>query len=141
MGTFRGSVQVGDPNGRRFETVEALVDTGASYTSVPAPLLARLRAVAHTRDAFALASDEVVTWDIGQTWVRAQGRTVITLVVSGEPGAAPVLGADTLEGVRPGPDPVGRRLVPVRALHAEARALRARALATAKARAMKERSA
>jgi len=35
MGTFRVEIQIGDPAGRRYETVTALVDTGADYTLLP----------------------------------------------------------------------------------------------------------
>jgi len=43
MGTFRVSVEIGDPAGERFEPVEALVDTGAGYTVVPRSILESLR--------------------------------------------------------------------------------------------------
>ena len=116
MGTFRVSVEIGDPAGERFETVEALVDTGATYTTLPAPMLMRLGVTPHTRDTFELADGGTAVWDIGRTWVRVAGRTELTLVVFGDPHAAPVLGAYTLEGVRLAADPVRRRLVPVPAL-------------------------
>ncbi|MCY4110168.1 MAG: hypothetical protein OXG11_14235 [Chloroflexi bacterium] len=41
MGTFSIELQVGDPLGSRFETVEAIVDLGATYTVLPACLLER----------------------------------------------------------------------------------------------------
>ena len=42
MGTFAVSIEVGDPEGRRYEQFEALVDTGASYTFLPASMLRSL---------------------------------------------------------------------------------------------------
>ena len=39
MGIFYVDMEIGDPSGRSFETVEALVDTGASYTVMPPSLL------------------------------------------------------------------------------------------------------
>ncbi len=42
MGTVKVSIQIGDPQGRRFEQVEALVDTGASDTVIPGTVLERL---------------------------------------------------------------------------------------------------
>src|SRR2546426_7445032 len=56
MGTFRVAIEIGDAAGERWETVEALVDTGATYTTVPAELLRRLGVAPHARDAFVLAS-------------------------------------------------------------------------------------
>lgn len=113
MGTFRVQVEIGDVTGERWETVEALVDTGATYTMAPAPLLRRLGIVPHMRDVFTLADGSHAEHDIGRGWVRVGGRSEITLVVFGEAGADPLLGAYSLEGLRLAPDPVGRRLIPV----------------------------
>ncbi|MFN3476955.1 MAG: retroviral-like aspartic protease family protein, partial [Candidatus Methylomirabilales bacterium] len=98
---------------KQWEPVEALVDTGASYTVVPGSLLARLGVIPCVRDTFLLADGRRIERDIGQTWVRVDGRSVITLVVFGEEGMESLLGAYTLEGVRLLPDPVNRRLIPV----------------------------
>ena len=116
MGTFQIEIEIGDPQGERFEQVSTLVDTGSTYTVVPRPLLERLGVQPHTRDRFRWADGRVVEEDIGRTWVRVDGRSEITLVVFGEEGASPLLGAYTLEGFRLAPDPVGRRLVPVEGL-------------------------
>ena len=43
MGTFSADMEIGDRNGTGFETVNALVDTGATYTVLPASLLRSLR--------------------------------------------------------------------------------------------------
>ena len=42
MGTFRITVEIADPRGQRFEAVEMLVNTGATFTKVPRDLLERL---------------------------------------------------------------------------------------------------
>jgi len=42
MGTFRYTIQVGPLDGSRMETLEALVDTGATYTRIPRPIRERL---------------------------------------------------------------------------------------------------
>jgi clan AA aspartic protease len=112
MGTFKVRMEIGDATGERWETLEALVDTGATYTMVPAPLLKRLGVNPHTRDVFTLADGRHVEHDIGHGWIRVDGRTVITLVVFGDAASEPLLGAYALEGVRLAPDPVGRCLVP-----------------------------
>jgi predicted aspartyl protease len=113
VGTFHTSIEIGDPTGQRYETVEALVDAGATYTTVPAPLLESLGVMPHVRDAFLLADGRRAERDIGRTWVRVDGRAELTLVVFGSPGTQSLLGAYTLEGLRLAADPVGRRLVPV----------------------------
>jgi aspartyl protease family protein len=113
MGTFRVSVEVGDPAGERYEAVDVVVDTGATYTVLPATLLRRLAVIPHARATFVLADGRQVEREIGRTWIRVDGRTELTLVVFGEPGGQPLLGAYALEGLRLAADPVGRRLTPV----------------------------
>ena len=113
MGTFRVSIEIGDATGQRYEPVEALVDTGATYTTIPAPFLERLGVIPHVRDTFVLADGRQVDRDIGRAWVRIDGRAELTLVVFGDPVAEALLGAYTLDGLRLAADPVGRRLIPV----------------------------
>ncbi len=45
-----------------------------------------------------------------------RGQTLPTLVVFGDEGSIPLLGAYTLEGFGLAADPINRRLVPVRGL-------------------------
>lgn len=113
MGTFRIRIEIGDPQGRRYQPVEALVDTGSTFTTLPTSLLKGLGVVPHDRRPFDLADGRRVELEVGQTWVRIDGRTEITRVVFGGEGSEPVLGAVTLETFLLAPDPVGRRLVPV----------------------------
>src|SRR2546425_10894470 len=56
MGTFRVEIEVGDPTGGRFERIDALADTGATYTSLPHPPLDGIRVTPHPRDSFPLAA-------------------------------------------------------------------------------------
>ena len=112
MGTFRYPIEIGDPQGQRYERVEALVDTGASYTVVPASLLQRLGVTPHDRIPFILADGRQIERDIGRTWLRVDGKTEVTLVVFSDEGTEPLLGAYALEGLRLGVDPYNRRLVP-----------------------------
>ncbi|MBI4236435.1 MAG: retroviral-like aspartic protease family protein [Chloroflexi bacterium] len=113
MGTFHVTVQIGDPRGTRFETVEALVDTGASHTRVPRSTLERLGVRPEERWPFRLADDREAEYDVAETQVHIDGRTRSSIVVFGEEGSEALLGAHTLEGFRLGVDPVGRRLIPV----------------------------
>lgn len=113
MGTFHVVVEVGDPEGRRSDRVEALVDTGSTYLSLPRPLLEALGVVPHTSDRFVSADGREAECEIGHALLKIGGRETITLVVFAEPDRPPLLGAYALEGLRLAPDPVARRLVPV----------------------------
>ena len=116
MGTFSVNIEIGSPEGAQFESLLALVDTGASYTTLPAEMLGRLRVVPSERRQFQLADDTIVERDVGLTQVRINGRVMPTLVVFEPVGTVALLGAYTLEGFGLGVDPVRRRLVPVRGL-------------------------
>ena len=113
MGTFRVQMEIGDPDGERFQTVEALVDTGATYTSAPASLLRQLGIAPRNTGAFILADGSRSERQIGQTWVRLDDESNIVPVVFADERSTPLLGAVTLEIFRLGVDPVGKRLIPV----------------------------
>ena len=117
MGTFHVDIEIGDPQGLRYEPVEALVDTGAAYTSVPQPLLEALGVVPHEHAWLQLADGRLVERALGRAWVRVGQRAEPTIVIFAEPGSPTLLGAYSLEGLRLAPDPVGRRLVPVTSLY------------------------
>ena len=55
MGIFQVELEIGDPNGQRFESINAMVDTGASYTLIPAPLLRELGIAPHAERTLTLA--------------------------------------------------------------------------------------
>lgn len=116
MGTFRHSIELGAGPTGPFEALEALVDTGATYTTVPATVLRRLGVTPHRQETFLLADGRRVARPLGRAWVRINGRDEATVVVFGDEGAV-LLGAYTLEGLGLAADPVNRRLVPLPELY------------------------
>lgn len=116
MRIFRYPLQVGDPEGLTFEEVEALVDTGVTFTVVPASVLQRLGIARQETVRFRLADGSIVDRDIGETQVRVDGRTLATVVVFGEDQSPALLGVYTLERALLAVDPVGQRLIPTDAL-------------------------
>lgn len=111
--TFRVAIEIGDPQGEHWEKVEALVDTGISYTWLPGSLLQGLGVGPAFRFPFLLADGRRIERDMAETRVRLNGQERTTLVVFGDEGTQPLLGAYTLEGFGLAPDPVGRRLISV----------------------------
>ena len=116
MGTFRKEIEIGSPDGSRFEAVTALVDTGAGITALPASALRGLEVTPHDQLTFALADGRRIQRDVGQTWIRIDGRAVITLVVFGDEGMQPLLGAYSLQGLMLAVDTPNERLVRTEAL-------------------------
>ena len=103
LGTFSANIEIGDPDGMRFEVVNALVDTGASVTTLPSSLLEGLGVVPHTEFRFVLADGREIQRSVGRTWIRTEDRTEdrteITLVVFADEDVEPLLGAYSLQGL------------------------------------------
>lgn len=116
VGTFRHPIQVGRLDGTVFETIEALVDTGATYTWIPRPILERLAIPAADRRRLQMANGQIVERESGWILVTADGVTVPTICIFGDPESVPLLGAVTLEECSLAPDPIRQRLIPVNAL-------------------------
>ena len=118
MGTFSVMLEVKSTNGGEYASVEALVDTGASYTVLGEDLLASLGIQPDEQEQFQLGDDSIVEWDIGEARMRLGGSERTTPVAFGPPGVSPLLGALTLQIFRLTVDPMNERLVrlpPVRA--------------------------
>ena len=116
MGTFRVAIEIGDPQGHRWETLDALVDTGASYTWAPRDVLARLGVRPQFLREFVTADERVIERDMAVVMARLNGQALPTPVVFGDEGSLPLLGAVTLEEFGLGIDPLNRRLIPVRGM-------------------------
>ena len=116
MGTFSVRIAIGDQERERWTTLDALVDTGASITSVPASVLRDLGVEPITRKRFRFAQGETRSMDVGQTWIRVEGEEVVTLVLFNQEGTPPLLGALALEALFVAVDPVAQKLVPAEGL-------------------------
>ena len=116
MGTFTWPMRVSSMDRKRSRDVEAMVDTGAFYTTLPGALLRELGVEPTGRQWFEVADGRVVPMDIGRAWVMIDGEEEITLVAFGPDNALTLLGAYTLEGLRLAADPTSQRLVPIQIL-------------------------
>jgi len=95
------------------ETVQAMVDSGATLSFASADLLRRLGVQPNQRRRFQLADGRAQEFEIGQVVTRVDDREVVTLCVFGESTGPTLLGAYTLEGLFLGVDPYHQRLIPV----------------------------
>lgn len=111
VGTFSTRIEIGTPGSDRFVSMEAIVDTGASYSMFPRRTLEQLGIRPIDQDEFTLADGRTVRRDVAVATVRLDGRVRPTICVVGEEGTKPLLGAITLEAFGLAADPVNRRLV------------------------------
>jgi predicted aspartyl protease len=92
------------------EKVEFLVDSGAIYSIVPTPILARLDIRPLAVQEFRLANGEKITRKKGVAVFKYGERIGGADVVFGEEGDAVLLGAFTLEALGLALDPLRREL-------------------------------
>ena len=112
MGTFKWPLRISSMDGQQARDIEAAVDTGATYTTLPARLLRELGVAPIGKRRLLLADGRRIELDYGQAWATIDGESVVTLVIFGEDNAPALLGAYTLEGLALAVDPVEQRLVP-----------------------------
>jgi predicted aspartyl protease len=112
MGTFRHQIVVARLDGGASETVEALVDTGATYTWIPRQTLDRLGVTPTGRRRLQLADGQIIERESGLVLITVDGITVATTCIFGDPGSLPLMGAVTLEECGLAPDPVRQLLIP-----------------------------
>ena len=116
MGTFTHPITLIGPSGSETETVDALVDTGATFTSIPSPILERLGVMPVRRIRLGLANGEVVEGSMGEVVAQLDGERSTIWCIFSPPDAPPLIGAHTLEAFLLTVDPVEQRLEPKDAL-------------------------
>ena len=112
VGTFNWPLRISSMDGQRTQDIEATVDTGAAYTTLPTTLLRDLGVAPIGKRRLLLADGRRIEMDIGRAWVTIDGESEVTVVVFGGDNAPPLLGAYTLEGLGLAVDPLGQRLIP-----------------------------
>jgi len=112
MTAFSVRVDIGDQQGQRFQPVDALVDTGSTYTWIARSVLEGLDLRPIGQREFELADGRRVFYDTVWTMVRLDGNTLPTLIIFGDEGTQALLGVVTLEEFGLGVDAVNERLIP-----------------------------
>ena len=97
---------------RRSESLSGVVDTGASYTVVPATILDGLGIEREQSINFTLADGSQREMDIGWVQMELEGRTGHVYVVFGPSNSPVILGAMALETFALAADAKNRVLIP-----------------------------
>jgi predicted aspartyl protease len=112
MGTFHTRVGVGNPANREFQWVDALVDTGATYSMMPASLLDQLLHLSPTRDVvFTLADGSGQRHGVGEARFKIEDQEQTSPVIFG-PEDIYLLGATSLQTFGLIADTSNHRLIP-----------------------------
>ena len=105
MGTF--TVTVGLPGRKK---VDALVDTGATFSKLPAPLLRRLGIEPDFATKVELGDGRIIRREVGYVRLTLGRKSALVPVMFGGRDEEPLVGATTLEILGLAPDPLHRRL-------------------------------
>jgi clan AA aspartic protease len=113
MGLFRVQLEVLPADGGSPQIESVLVDTGASYLSLPRGRLLSLGYSPVDQQAVVFATGQREFWDVAEVRVRLDGRERTVLSFLAPDGAPSLLGAQTLETFGLGVDPLAKQLIPV----------------------------
>lgn len=93
---FKVAVGVASPGSGEFQDIDAVVDTGAAHSFLPASFLEDLGVARKRPRAFKLADGTRKSYDLGEARFRIEGREMNSPVVFGDEETC-LLGATTLE--------------------------------------------
>lgn len=117
VSTFTVPVTIANPRDPEQRlTLELLVDTGSTWTVLPAEVVERLGLPTPSTRTVKLANGETVTFGKGNVAMWIDGEEITTVFLAGPPGTQGLLGAVTLEEFALAPDPVNKALVPIKGL-------------------------
>ena len=114
VGTFTVEVTFRSPHDReRTRTMFLLVDTGATWTTLPQDVVETFECAPVSHRRVRLASGHVETRPMTIVLVTLEAQELPTVCLVGPAAGPALLGAVTLEEFGLSVDPVARRLVPV----------------------------
>ncbi len=117
MGIFNARIGIANPQAGEFQWVDALVDTGAIHTMLPASLLEQTLNLAPTRQlAFEVADGQQHIFGFGYAIFRIEDLEAPSPVIFG-PEDQYVLGSTTLRNFNRIADTTHHRLIPTPRLH------------------------
>jgi predicted aspartyl protease len=111
VSTFFYPMTVRGPNGDL--TVDALVDTGATFSSLPAATLEQLGVRPRRVVRLRLADGSTHEQRVGPVEIGLNGESDVMPIMFGEAQSPPSIGAITLEILQLGVDPVAETLKPI----------------------------
>ena len=113
MGTFYVTLRVADRFRERYASVDALVDTGATHTSLPESLLDELGIERELTARFKLADNRIIEYPMGGALIELEGEADTCPVMFAPDDATPLVGTVTLRTLGLGVSAAGEKLVPV----------------------------
>ena len=117
MGLFHTTIEVGNPANPVYHQIEPIVDTGATYSMLPASLLEKTLGLSPTEEmVFPLDAGGQRTYGLGEARLRYEGRERTMPVIFGSEDVY-LLGSVSLESFGLIADTTRHQLVPSRELY------------------------
>lgn len=117
MGLFSVPMTVVGAAADRSVTIQALVDTGASHSMVPANILGQLGIIPTGQMRIRTADNRIVAVLLGESQIEVEGRRASATVLFQPVGSRPILGVSTLEALDFGVYTLYEQLIPGEVLH------------------------
>ena len=112
LGTFRVDFTLRNPSSGQSRALNGLVDTGASYTVIPAAVLAELGIAPLRSVRVRYADGSFADLMLGEAQMELEGMTSTVQVLFGNSSDTFLLGAMALEAFALAADATNRRLIP-----------------------------
>ena len=113
MGSFSARLRVWNPNSpERVEEWQAMVDTGAAFSSMHRERLERLGVEKLRRIGFRAIDGSIVERETAAVWVANNEFKAPDIMVMAEQTDMEVIGVHTIEGLGLAADPVQKKLIP-----------------------------
>ncbi|KXA99863.1 hypothetical protein AKJ47_01200 [candidate division MSBL1 archaeon SCGC-AAA261G05] len=116
MGHTEAKVKIYESDPSKAEELELLVDTGSTYSWIPAETLEELRVERKKTRRFETIEGKKITRDVGEIILECLGESATNMVVFAKDGDKPVLGVVTLELLGLEVDPTTNKLRKAEAL-------------------------
>lgn len=117
MGETITKIKVSNLTNRKSKEVEVLVDTGATYTTIPGSILQSLGIEIIDKITIKLADGRTIERNLGAAMVEVEGKLRPTPLIFGEEEDASIMGLVTLESCGLTVDTINRKLVPLPEIH------------------------
>ena len=111
-------IEIAALGGQNWVGKDALVDTSAFISSVPARVLSDMGVKPTGKKRVRFGMGKVRDMDYAPIWLRFGGQEIMTFALFNQEWNTPMLGVYTLNGLFRTVDPVAQQLVPIEEIHA-----------------------
>lgn len=117
MGITEITVEIANPGDReKWRKLEVIADTGAIFSLLPRDTLESLGITPYREETFRLADGREITRQLGDVFLKIDGKVGTAPTIFGEPTDTPLLGVTALEILGFTVDPRTQKLEPTKML-------------------------